>query len=173
MTVYDTIKARGSIRRYKPDPIPENVLNTILDAARLAQSAANRQPWEFIVITERGRKQALVSAAGQQRFVGEAAAVVVCLANPNESVAVGSFNGFLMDLGIAIENMALTAWDMGVGSCWIGAYNEAAVRSLFGIPDSLRVVSMLTLGYPAEKPSPKVRKALSEILHREKYDDRR
>ena len=130
MSVYETIENRGSIRKYKPDPIPENDLETILDAARLAQSAANRQPWQFIVVSDGTVKNALVSVAGHQRFVGDAAAVIVCLADPDAGATIGPFDGFLMDLGIAIENMALTAWDLGVGSCWIGAYNEAGVKEL-------------------------------------------
>lgn len=169
MSVYETIRGRGSIRRYKPDPIPEKELETILDAARLAQSAANRQPWQFIVVSEPSRKSALVSVAGHQRFVEEAAAVIVCLADPGASAAVGPFSGFLIDSAIAIENMVLTAWELGIGSCWIGAYNEAGVKQLLGIPDNLRVVSLLTLGYPAVGPGPKRRKALKDIVHRERY----
>lgn len=172
MSVYDVIKSRGSIRKFKPDPIPQKDLETILDSARLAQSAANRQPWEFIVISDASRKSALVSVAGHQEFVSGAATVVVCLGDPTRSAAVGSYNGLLIDLGIAIENMALTAWDMGIGSCWIGAYNESGVKQLLGIPDRLRVVSMLVLGYPAQEPAPKRRKSLSEIVHYEKYGSR-
>jgi len=169
MSVYETIKNRGSIRRYKPQPISQKELETVLDAARLAQSAANRQPWQFVVVTDTAVKKALVSVAGHQRFVGEAAAVIVCLADPAASAPVGPFEGFLIDLAIAIENMVLTAWELGVGSCWIGAYDEEEARRSLGIPDNLRVVSMLTLGYPAEQPRPKRRKALNEIVHWNRY----
>jgi len=169
MSVYDTVKNRGSIRKFKSDPIPEKDLEAILDAARLAQSAANRQPWQFVVVSNETTKSALVSVAGHQRFVGDGATVIVCLADPDASAAVGSFNGFLLDLGIAIENMALTAWDLGVGSCWIGAYNETGVKQLLGIPDNLRVVSMLVLGIPDQEPGPKRRKSLDEIVHHERY----
>jgi len=169
MSVYDVIKSRGSIRKFKPEPIPQKDLDTILDSARLAQSAANRQPWEFIVISDASRKSTLVTVAGHQEFVGEAATVVVCLGDPSASAAVGAYNGMLIDMGIAIENMVLTAWDLGVGSCWIGAYNEGGVKQLLSIPDRLRVVSMLVLGYPAQEPGSKRRKSLSEIVHYEKY----
>ncbi|TLN14528.1 nitroreductase, partial [bacterium] len=101
LSVLDVIKARGSIRSYKDKPIPKQALLDILEAARMAQSAANRQPWEFIVVTDPAIKKKLVQAVGHQSFVGEAAAVLVCLANPEESASVGPFEGFLIDLAIA------------------------------------------------------------------------
>jgi nitroreductase len=165
----DLIRARGSIRSYRDKPIPKQVLVDILEGARMAQSAANRQPWEFIVVTDPAIKKKLVQAAGNQSFVGEAAAVIVCLANPQESASVGPFEGFLIDLAIAIENMALTAWDLGIGSCWIGAYNEGKVKELLDVPRNLRVMSLLTLGYPDERPGPKYRKDMDEIVHYQKY----
>jgi nitroreductase len=165
----DIIKARGSIRSYKNKPIPKQALLDILEAARMAQSADNRQPWEFIVVTDRAMRKRLVRAAGNQSFVEEAAAVLVCLANPEESSSVGPFGGFLIDLAIAIENMVLTAWDLGIGSCWIGAYDEKKVKELFDVPRHLRVMSLLTMGYPDEGAGGKHRKALDEIIHYEKY----
>jgi nitroreductase len=169
LSVLGVIKARGSIRSYEDKPIPRQALLDILEAARMAQSADNRQPWEFIVVTDRVIKKKLVQAAGNQSFVREAAAVVICLANPRESASVGPFEGFLIDLAIAIENMALTAWDLGIGSCWIGAYNEEMVKSLLGVPRNLRVVSLLTLGYPDERPGPRYRKEANEITHYQNY----
>jgi nitroreductase len=169
LSVLDVIKARGSIRSYKDKPIPKQALLDVLEAARMAQSAANRQPWEFIVVTDRAIKERLVQAAGHQSFVGEAAAVLVCLANPKESASVGPFEGFLIDLTIAIENMVLTAWDLGIGSCWIGAYTEQKVKELLDVPRNLRVMSLLTLGYPEERAGPKYRKDLDEIVHYQKY----
>lgn len=169
MTVYETIQKRGSIRRFKHESISQKALDTILDGARLAQSAANRQPWEFVVVTEDAGKRNLVSAAGNQSFVGECGAVIVCVADAAAAAAVGPFEGFLIDLAIAIENMALVAWELGIGSCWIGAYSEESVKKLLGIPKNLRVVSLLVLGYPAHDPGPKRRKTLGEIVHREQY----
>jgi len=169
LSILDVIRERGSIRRYLVKPVPRDELLKILEAARLAQSAANRQPWQFILVTDDAIKKKLAAAARNQSSVREAASVIVCLANPRESAKVGPFEGFLIDLAIAIENMALTAWDLGIGSCWIGAFNEKDVRELLGIPESLRVVSLLTLGYPDEKPRAKNRKPLDEILHYERY----
>jgi nitroreductase len=169
LSVLNIIKERGSIRKYKDESIPKNKLTEVLEAARFAQSAANRQPWEFIVVTDPSIKMRLAEAARGQSFVGEAAAVIVCLADPNRSVKVGPFDGFLIDSAIALENMVLTAWDIGFGSCWIGAFNEERVKELLGIPMQLRVVSLLTLGYPDERPRAKNRKELDEIVRYEKY----
>lgn len=177
MTVFDVIRERGSIRRYTSKAIPERDLHTILEAARLAQSAANRQPWEFILVTDPAVKAGLVEAAHwpdrpPQSSVSTAAAVLVCLADPEACRPVGPFSGFLIDLAIAIENMALTAWELGIGSCWIGAFQEDRVKALLAIPANIRVVSLLTLGYPDEAPRPKNRKALDEILHYQRYGQR-
>jgi len=169
LSVLDVIKSRGSVRRYKDRAITEDALMSILEAARLAQSANNGQPWQFIVVTDQVMKRRLVDAADGQDFVGKAAAVIICLAKPEASFRVGPFEGFLIDLSIAIENMVLTAWDLGVGSCWIGAFSENEVKKLLGVPQNLRVVSLLTLGYPDERIGPKYRKPLSEIVHYEKY----
>jgi nitroreductase len=167
--VLDIIRNRGSARGYKAKRIPRDKLLKILEAARLSQSASNRQPWEFTVVTEPSTKAKLVSAARNQSFIGEAAAIMVCLADPPKSVKVGPFEGFLIDLAIAIENMALTAWDLGIGSCWIGLFNEEEVKELLDVPENLRVVSLFTLGYPDQKPKEKNRKPLEEIVHYEKY----
>lgn len=172
LSVLDVIRERGSIREYQDRAIPKDELLKIIEAATLAQSAANHQPWQFIVVTEPATKVKLVEAAHNQSFISEAATVVVCLANPGESGKVGSFDSFLVDLAIAAENIALVAWELGIGSCWIGAFNEEKVKQLFGVPRNIRVVSLLALGYPAEKPKAKHRKAVQKIFHYERYEQK-
>lgn len=169
MSVLEVIRERGSIRSYQDRDIPEDVMEKILEAGRLAQSAGNRQPWEFVVVEGEELKRKLAEVANNQGFVGEAAAVIVCVADPENCGHVGSLDSFLVDVGIAMENMALVSWENGLGSCWIGAYHERKLKDLLGIPENLRVVSILTLGYPAEEPSPKKRKDLDQIVHHEKY----
>jgi nitroreductase len=174
LTVFDVIQKRGSIRKYKDISIPNSDLQTILESARLAQSAANRQPWQFIVISDKAQLEKLVDAAHRpgrppQSSVSTAQTVIICLADPEMSRPVGPFDGFLVDLAIAIENMALTAWDVGIGSCWIGAFQEDKVKALLNIPENLRVVSLLTLGYADEQPRPKNRKRLNEIIYYQQY----
>ena len=171
MTVLDIIRERGSVRTYEDHPIPENVMEQVLEAARLAQSAGNRQPWEFVVVRERDVKKKL--AITSEAFVAEAAVVIVCVAHPENCGHVGPLDSFLVDVAIAVENMALVSWELGLGSCWIGVYDEEKISRILGIPKNLRVVSLLTLGYPAEKPATQImrqrRKPLSQIVHFEKY----
>lgn len=175
MSVLELIKTRGSIRQYTDRPILQSDLLKILEAARVAQSAANRQPWQFIVVVDKEIKDKVADAAHRpdrprQISVETAAAVIICIADPAISANVGSFNGFLIDLAIAIENMALTSWDLGIGSCWIGAFVEEDLKRVLNIPENLRVVSLLTLGYADEKPRPKNRKSLEEIVHYDLYN---
>jgi nitroreductase len=167
----DVIRERGSVRRYEDRPISKDLLEQVLEAARLAQSAANRQPWEFVVIQKKDMKKKLASIS--ESFVDGAAAVIVCIANPENCGHVGSLDSYLVDVAIAVENMALVSWELGLGSCWIGAYDEEKVRQLLGIPENLRVASLLSLGYPMEKPASQTtrqrRKQLAQIIHHEKY----
>jgi len=170
LSVQETIRNRGTIRRYLDQPISQETLVKIMESARLSQSAANRQPWQFIIVTDSSLKKNLSEASRNQESVSTAAAVIVCLANPSEAARVGPFEGFLIDGTIAIENMALTAWELGIGSCWIGAYNEEIIKELLEIPEPMRVISLLTLGHPNEKPRVKNRKILMDILHYERYN---
>ncbi len=169
MSILETIKNRGTIRKYLPKSIPKEEMSKIMESARLAQSAANRQPWQFILVSEPSIKKKLSVAARNQSSVNDASSVVVCLADPLQAARVGPFEGFLVDLSIAIENMALTSWELGIGSCWIGAYDEKEVKRLLGIPEDIRVVSLLTLGYPDEKTKTKARKPMADLLHYEAY----
>ncbi len=169
LSVFETISNRGTIRRYLDESISQENLIKIIESARFSQSAANRQPWQFIIVTDVSMKKNLSKASRNQESVSTAAAVIVCLANPTEAAKVGPFEGFLIDGSIAIENMVLTSWELGIGSCWIGAYDEKTVKELLGIPENLRVISLLTLGYPNEKPKAKNRKILTDILHYERY----
>jgi nitroreductase len=169
VAVLDVIKERSSIRKYRDQDIPDETMEKILEAGRLAQSAKNKQPWEFIVVEGEELKRKLSEAAKNQDFVSEATAVIVCVVDPKNCGHVGPMDSFLVDAAIAVENMALVSWENGLGSCWIGAYHESKVKALIEIPENLKVASILTLGYPAEKPSPKERKNLHQIVHHEKY----
>ena len=169
LSVLKLITDRGSIRKYKDKPIPEYDLQNIVEAARLAQSAANRQPWQFIVVTEKEIRERLADATHwqgrpRQSSVETAVAIIVALADPEISA-----NWYLFDLGIAIENMALTAWDLGIGSCCLGAFIEDDAKAVLDIPEKLRVVALLTLGYADEKPRIKNRKSLEEVIHYNMY----
>ena len=164
MDILETIKIRRSIRKYRPEPIPGEKLEIIMEAARLAPSAANRQPWNFVVVQDRERKKALAKAANDQTFLGDAGAVVVAVGDPERSA-----RWHQKDTMIALEHIVLAATALGYGTCWIGAFDEAAVKSLLKIPAKMKVVALLPIGVPDEKPAARQRKELSEIFFKEEW----
>lgn len=164
MDVLGAIRVRRSIRKYKPEPIPEAKLETILEAGRLAPSAGNRQPWRFVVVQQRERMKALAKAANDQTFLGDAGAIVVAACDPEKSARWHE-----KDTMIAVEHMVLAATALGYGTCWIGAFNEEEVKKLLKIPAEMKVVALLPIGVPDEKPAPRLRKKLSEVFFKEEW----
>jgi len=161
MSVLDAILRRRSIRSYRSEPIPEEVLRNILEAGRLAPSADNLQPWHFIVITD-SRTKVKLSGGRWNRFIKDSAFTVVgCGYADNEWSTI--------DVAIALENMVIAAEAQGVASCWIGDFEEKEVKELLGIPDNLKIIALVSFGYPAEKPSPSDKKSLKEIVHYNKF----
>jgi nitroreductase len=163
MEVLDAIRTRRSIRKYKPEPIPEEKLRTILEAARLAPSAGNRQPWRFIVIQDIDRKKALVEVTNNQTFLN-AAAIIVAIGDPE--VSAGWYE---KDPMIALEHIVLAATALGYGTCWIGAFDEDAVKHLLKIPAKMKIIALLPIGVPDETPAPRPRKEFSEIFFKEEW----
>jgi len=174
--VFDIIKERSSIRDYQDRPIEEEKLQLILESARLAPSASNSQPWHFYVvknkdkIRELGSKMPLGSQAIINSFIAEAPVVVVATAGPIDLLhKITSFivnkKWYYLDVAIALEHITLTAWELGIGSCWIGWFDEKKIKKMLDIPGNQEVIAMLTLGYPAvgAKVHPKNRKSIGEI----------
>ncbi|RLG85405.1 MAG: nitroreductase [Thermoprotei archaeon] len=159
MGVYEVILSRRSIRAYKPEPISDEDLKKILEAARWAPSARNLQPWHFVVVKDPTLKEKLVPACRGQSFVRDAACVIVGLADTELSPKWA-----VVDTTIALEHIVLVATELGYGTCWIGAFDEAEVKKLLNIPDKYKVVALITVGRPAESPGPKPRKQLSEMV---------
>jgi nitroreductase len=174
--VLEIIKDRYSVRDYDAKPIEEEKLQLILEAARLAPSASNSQPWHFYVVKDKSKiaalaeKMPLGTRVIGNSFIAEAPVVIVATAGPIDLIhQVAAFivnrKWYYIDIGIALEHMALTAWDLGIGSCWVGWFDEKKIKSLLSIPKGEEVVAMLTLGYPREPgDATKHRKALSEIV---------
>lgn len=162
MDVFDTIKDRRSIRTYKGESIPQDKLEKLLEAARLAPSAANRQNWKFIVVDDEQIKKQLVAASNNQAFVGTASHIIAGIGDPAQK-------WHQVDLAIALEHIVLEAVELGLGTCWIGAFDEAAVKNLLKIPQDRKVVALLTVGVPAESPGARPRKALEEIVSYNEY----
>jgi nitroreductase len=169
MDFFETVKARRSVRSYRPEPVEEEQINRIIEAARLAPSANNRQEWRFIVIRDPLSRQMLSIAAEGQAFVAEAPVIIAACSAESDHIMRCGHPAYAIDLGIAIEHMALAAAALGLGACWIGAFNEARVREILGVPDSARVVELLAVGHPQAVPSPRPRKSKDEIVRYEKW----
>ena len=166
MSILKIIKERRSVRKYKPDPIPEEVLQRVLDAARFSPSGKNLQPWKFILVKDETLKQRLVEAAVGQSFIAEAPLVVVACAFPDNCYSrMGNYmKSWPVDVAIAVEHLMLQAQEEGLGTCWIGAFEEKEIKSILDVPDGVRVLALTPLGYPDENPGSRGRKSLEEIV---------
>ena len=164
MNVFEAIKTRRSVRKYKPQPIPEEHLNQILTAAQLAPSASNRQPWRFIVVRDPEIKRSLGVAARNQTWISDAGVIIAALAMDKKNPEI-SERWAERDVMTAIEHMVLAAWELGYGSCWVGAFEEDQVKGLLKVPKEMTVIILLPIGVPDQQPEPKSRKALAELFH--------
>ncbi len=164
MELKEIIEKRESVRNYEDRVVPKEKLERILDAARLAPSASNRQPWKFIVVTEKKRRQELAEAANGQTFVGQAAIIIIAVATRPEHIMSCGVASHPVDLAIAVDHMTLAAVDEGLGTCWIGAFSQDKVKKLLNIPEEYRVVTLLPLGFPRQEIGTKQRKSLEEIV---------
>jgi len=160
MTLLDLILSRRSIRRYEKKDISEEVLQQILEAGRQAPSAANRQPIRFVIVKDHDILKNLCDNL-INRFVKYAPVAIVACAD-TKSLLTGKWA--VVDTTIAMQNMVIAAWTLGVGSCWIGACKEEKVKELLKIPDKWKVVALVTLGYPAEQPKPRKKKPFEEMF---------
>ncbi len=170
MDVSAAIRQRCSVRAYKSIDVEEDKLKKVLEAARLSPSASNRQDWKFIVVRNSNTKKRLAKAAFGQSFIGEAPVVIVaCGTEPTGMLACGQ-PAHTVDVSIAFANMILQAWELGLGTCWIGAFSEEETKKVLGIPEHIRVVAMTPLGYSNQPLSEKSRKNLDQIVCYEKYE---
>ncbi|MBS7611205.1 nitroreductase family protein [Candidatus Bathyarchaeota archaeon] len=173
MDFYEVIRTRRSIRSYKPDPIPEDVLTRVLEAARIAPSGSNRQPWKFIVVKNEELKRKLAVACYGQMFIGEAPIVIVACGyniHWNRGEYMGDLS-MLVDVSIAFTHLILAARAEGLGTCWIGSFSNEKVKEILGIPKDVNVVAITPLGYPRDEDfgEPGPRKPLSEIVSIDKF----
>lgn len=170
MDVMEAVKRRCSVRSYQDRRVEEEKLRGILEAARLAPSAGNRQEWRFIVIRDKDTRGRLMKAAKNQAFVSQAPVVIACCAQTDNHIMSCGQVCYPIDLAIAIEHMVLKATEEGLGTCWVGAFYEDQVKEVLGIPKDTRVVELLTVGYPV-KPCPvkKDRLSLGEIVMDERW----
>ena len=155
---------RTSIRAYASDPVPEKALEAVLEAGRLAPSACNFQPWYFVVLRGKKEMERLAKAYERPWFLNAPAAIVVCI-DTTKAWRRGDGKGYGdVDAAIAMDHMIMAATELGLGTCWIGAFNrEEAVKAL-GLPAHIEPVVMTPLGYPDGEPGAKSRKKPEEIL---------
>lgn len=171
MDVYELIKTRRSVRAYQNRPIPDDLLERLLEAARWAPSARNLQPWKFVVVRDEQRRRELAKAAHEQLFVGEASAVIAAVTLEPESVMSCEVPTYPIDIAIAVDHLTLAAAAEGLGTCWIGAFRQAQVREILGVPETCKVAILMPMGYPAdEPPSERSRKSLDELICYEEFE---
>jgi len=170
MNVHEAIAARRSIRSYRGDPVEEAKLRRVLEAARLAPSARNMQEWKFVVVRDAELRKKLVPACKGQGFVSEAPVVIAACAVKHDHVMTCGQYAYPIDLAVGVDHMTLAAVEEGLGTCWLGAFYEDRVREILGIPSTVRVVAVLTLGYPAESPGPRSRKPFEEVFCFDRYE---
>ena len=175
MNVMEAIRARRSVRSYEARPVEEPKLAAVLEAGRLAPSAKNLQEWRFVVVRDAATRGKLMAAAKGQSFVGEAPVVIACCADTDNHVMSCGQLCYPIDVAIAVDHMTLKAVEEGLGTCWIGAFYEDQAKAALGIPEKIRVVALLTLGYPkySEPARTKGRLALDEIAHWDKWGGKR
>ncbi len=170
MEFSELIQKRYSVRAYKHDPVEDEKLHQVLEAARLAPTAANRQPFQFIVIHTAGREAELKRIYGREWFVQ--APLVICACGLPAQGWVRQDDGKSyndVDVAIAMDHLILAAADAGLGTCWIAAFDPTAAREVLGLPDDVEPVAFTPLGYAADQPKPKVRKPLSELVRYERW----
>jgi len=173
LDVFEAIKTRRSIRAFTEEEVSDEEIEKILDAARWAPSAGNIQPWIFVIVRDPKRKRRLSEAALNQLFIEEAPVVIVVCADQERSGRVygrrGSDLYCIQDTAAAIQNLLLAAHALGLGACWVGAFNEDAVRHVLNIPDGVRPVAIIPMGRPAVKPRAVFKRSLNEIVRYESF----
>ena len=165
MKCIEQILSRRSIRKFKNNPVSEEVLNNILEAGRRSPSATNMQPWHFVIARDQKAKEAC-SFGEFNRFTRDASFVVVGLYKQSE-VIMEKLS--LIDVTIALQNMVVAAWVQGVGSCWMGAFDERKLKDTLNLPADSRIVGAVAFGIPDENPSQPAKKPLTEIVHFDKW----
>jgi len=169
MEFSELIETRYSVRAYKPDPVEDEVLNQVLEAARLAPTAANRQPFQLIVIPTAGREAELKRIYPRDWFAQAPLVICACGIPARGWTRRDGKNYTDVDVAIVMDHLILAAASLGLGTCWIGAFDPTAAREVLGLPDGVEPIVFTPLGYPADQPRPKKRKALSELVRYERW----
>lgn len=169
MEFLELAKKRYSCRAYKSDPIEDDKLQQVLEAARLAPTACNLQPFQLIVIHTMGREADLRRIYSSSWFT-QAPIIICACAIPSESWKRRDGKNYCeVDVTIAMDHLILAATNLGLGTCWIGAFNPDSAREILGLPDDVEPIAFTPLGYPQDSPGHKSRKSLNEIVRYERW----
>ncbi len=167
----ELVRARYAVRAYRPDPVPDDLLAEVLEAGRLAPTASNRQPIRIIVIHTAGREAELGRIYGKEWFVQAPLVLCVCSVR-QEAWERASFDGRSYadaDTAIVMDHLVLAATSLGLGTCWVGAFDPSAAREVLGLPDDVEPWFFTPLGYAADGPRPKERKPLADLVRYERW----
>ena len=170
MEYSELIAKRYSVRAYRPDPVEDEKLQAVLEAARLAPTAANRQPFQLVVMRTAGREEEIGKIYRHPWFVQAPLVIGVCAISSQAWVRESDrFNARLIDAAIVADHLILAAANLGLGTCWVAAFHVEAARSVLQLPEEAEPVIFTPLGYPADQPGPKTRKPLSELVRYERW----
>lgn len=170
MDTLTAIRARRSIRKYRNQPIEPEKLKAILEAARLAPSARNAQLWKFVVVQDQKQRE-LLATATKYSFIADAPVIIAGVALDPDRVMSCGVPAYAVDLAIAMTNITLAACALGLGTCWIGGFDQDIARKALGVPEKYKIVELMPLGYPAENPQPRQRKDLAEIVCYDRFSE--
>lgn len=169
----ELVRRRNSIRGYLADPVPDDLLRQVLEAGRLAPSACNLQPWRFVVVREESQRQRLCKGYDRSWMAQAPVVIVLCIEPAAAWVRQSDHKNHAdVDGAIAVDHMTLCAAALGLGSCWVCAFDPAIVREVLNIPPRFVPLALIPLGYPAEAGRPKVRKPIDEIVFSERFEER-
>ena len=171
MTFAELIRARYSVRAYRPDPVPDELLAQVLEAGRLAPTASNRQPIGIVVVHTAGREAELGRIYGREWFAQAPLVLGVCTV-PGEAwarAASDSRSYADVDAAIVMDHLVLAATELGLGTCWVAAFDPDAAREVLALPDGVEPLLFTPLGFAADQPTAKVRRPLAALVHHERW----
>lgn len=163
------VRQRYSVRAYKSDPVEEDKLQKIFEAVRIAPTASNRQPFQVIVIHTKGREQEISRICRASWFTQAPIVICICGISSEGWVRRDGKNYCDVDVAIAMDHLILAATDLGLGTCWVGAFHPDVAREVLKIPDGAEPIAFTPLGYPDDHPREKVRKSINEIVRYEHW----
>ncbi|MGB4377652.1 MAG: nitroreductase family protein [bacterium] len=181
MNAMSFITQRRSVRRYKPDPVPEEVLEQLLTAAVSAPTGGNMQPWEFVIVADGAAREAVVATTysgyysgpgNPQAWLQEAPLLIVVCCNFKRTRARYGPAGqkwASLDVAAAIQNLLLASHSMGLGACWVGGFHQESLADILQLPAGVEPLAIVSVGYPAEEPQPKPRLPLAYVTHRNRF----